>query len=200
MNWSKFFADFMAYPVFAILILTGVFFLTLNFTEGNVPFFGFVMSMSVLGGAVYIGRRVISEVKRLYAVHALVMLLLCLLISLPISIGLASVAASSLSRRLPNNWPANLTSDLMNQLFENSYRIIIAGVFGLFIGLVTYKEPITISVPLPSATKDMSGFSPEQVVADLGQPKQIINLGSKMVYVYSSFKIIFIEGKVADVQ
>ncbi len=39
-----------------------------------------------------------------------------------------------------------------------------------------------------------------QVVAILGQPQQIIDLGSKKTYKYKDLKVIFVNGKVSDVQ
>jgi|GEM_PF-509733 len=39
-----------------------------------------------------------------------------------------------------------------------------------------------------------------EVEAILGKPKQIVNLGSKKMYVYPSMKITFVNGKVSDVQ
>jgi len=44
------------------------------------------------------------------------------------------------------------------------------------------------------------GYTPEQVEAALGQPEKIINLGSKMIHVYSDMKITYLDGKVSDVQ
>lgn len=52
-----------------------------------------------------------------------------------------------------------------------------------------------------SGTKTASlGQSPEQVQANLGKPDKIIDLGPKVVFVYKDLKIIFQDGKVADVQ
>ena len=39
-----------------------------------------------------------------------------------------------------------------------------------------------------------------QVVDAMGSPNQIVDLGPKQIYVYSNMKIIFIDGKVSDVQ
>jgi hypothetical protein len=39
-----------------------------------------------------------------------------------------------------------------------------------------------------------------QVKAAKGQPTSIVNLGAKTVYNYSDMKIIFVNGKVSDVQ
>lgn len=44
------------------------------------------------------------------------------------------------------------------------------------------------------------GQTAEQVEATLGKPEKIINLGPKTVYVYKDLKIIFMDGKVTDVQ
>jgi hypothetical protein len=50
-------------------------------------------------------------------------------------------------------------------------------------------------------TKTISlGQTPEQVKAILGEPEKIVNLGSKVTYVYKDMKVIFQDGKVADVQ
>jgi hypothetical protein len=37
-------------------------------------------------------------------------------------------------------------------------------------------------------------------VAILGQPQKIVNLGPKVMYFYPDMKVIFVNGKVADVQ
>ena len=44
------------------------------------------------------------------------------------------------------------------------------------------------------------GMTTDQVVAALGQPEKIVNLGPKVLYVYKDMKVTFINGKVADVQ
>ena len=44
------------------------------------------------------------------------------------------------------------------------------------------------------------GQTTDQVVASLGQPQKVVNLGSKQIYVYKDLKITFLNGKVADVQ
>ncbi len=44
------------------------------------------------------------------------------------------------------------------------------------------------------------GMTPEQVKAALGTPEKIINLGTKLIYVYKDIKVTFLNGKVADVQ
>jgi hypothetical protein len=44
------------------------------------------------------------------------------------------------------------------------------------------------------------GQTLDQVKAVNGNPKQIVNLGTKIIYVYSDMKVIFLNGKVSDVQ
>jgi hypothetical protein len=62
--------------------------------------------------------------------------------------------------------------------------------------------PAPIPAPAPpveSQTVNL-GDTPEQVAAALGQPKNIVNLGAKQIYVYANLKITFENGKVTDVQ
>jgi hypothetical protein len=44
------------------------------------------------------------------------------------------------------------------------------------------------------------GQTTAEVEAALGRPNSVINLGPKVIYVYTSMKVIFQDGKVADVQ
>jgi hypothetical protein len=44
------------------------------------------------------------------------------------------------------------------------------------------------------------GQTIDQVVAALGQPDKMVNLGAKQIYVYKDLKVTFINGKVTDVQ
>ena len=44
------------------------------------------------------------------------------------------------------------------------------------------------------------GQSTDEVVAALGQPEKIVNLGAKQIYVYKDLKVTFLKGKVSDVQ
>jgi len=53
--------------------------------------------------------------------------------------------------------------------------------------------------PAPPAEVQM-GQSTDQVVAALGQPLQIFNVGPKTIYKYKSLKITFVNGKVTDVE
>jgi hypothetical protein len=54
--------------------------------------------------------------------------------------------------------------------------------------------------PAAPVTFDAMGKSIDEVTAVYGQPKNIINLGPKKVYVYPDMKITFKDGKVTDAQ
>jgi hypothetical protein len=54
--------------------------------------------------------------------------------------------------------------------------------------------------PPPEPVKIGLGQTTDQVVAGLGQPDQVVDLGSKKIYVYKDLKITFVGGKVSDVQ
>jgi len=61
--------------------------------------------------------------------------------------------------------------------------------------------PIAPPPPPPSDPKEIKlGQTPAQVTAAVGQPDKIITLGAKKIYVYKDMKIIFVGGKVSDVQ
>src|SRR5208282_1100641 len=53
--------------------------------------------------------------------------------------------------------------------------------------------------PAPPATVQL-GQTTDEVVAILGQPDKIINLGPKQIYVYKDLKVTFMKGKVTDAQ
>jgi len=60
--------------------------------------------------------------------------------------------------------------------------------------------PAPIAAPeAPPANIDL-GQTIDQVTGALGQPKSVVNLGSKKIYVYKDMKITFKDGKVSDVQ
>ena len=44
------------------------------------------------------------------------------------------------------------------------------------------------------------GQTPDQVKSAVGAPDKIIKLGAKEVYVYKDMKVVFVDGKVSDVQ
>jgi hypothetical protein len=60
--------------------------------------------------------------------------------------------------------------------------------------------PQTPQVQQAEPTRIELGQTVEQVVAAMGQPEKIVNLGEKQLYVYKDLKITFLNGKVSDVQ
>lgn len=56
------------------------------------------------------------------------------------------------------------------------------------------------AAPAAVPTTIALGQSIDEVVAALGQPKNIVDLGAKKIYVYADMKITFNDGKVTDVQ
>jgi hypothetical protein len=56
------------------------------------------------------------------------------------------------------------------------------------------------ATPPSNAPTIALGQTMDQVTAVMGQPQQIVNLGSKQIYKYPDMKVIFIDGKVSDVQ
>jgi hypothetical protein len=44
------------------------------------------------------------------------------------------------------------------------------------------------------------GMSTDEVKKSLGNPDKIVDLGAKQVYIYKDMKVVFMEGKVSDVQ
>jgi len=61
------------------------------------------------------------------------------------------------------------------------------------------QAPAAIQPAAQPATIE-PGQTIDQVVGVLGQPEKIVNLGKKQIYIYKDLKIIFIDGKVSDVQ
>jgi hypothetical protein len=57
-------------------------------------------------------------------------------------------------------------------------------------------------IPAPAAPPAAItlGQTTDQVVAILGQPKNLVDLGAKVIYIYPSIKITFNNGKVTDVE
>jgi hypothetical protein len=60
--------------------------------------------------------------------------------------------------------------------------------------------PAPSAAPTQGVAEITLGQSVDQVMAILGQPRTIIDLGSKKVYEYKDMKVVFIGGKVVDVQ
>jgi hypothetical protein len=63
------------------------------------------------------------------------------------------------------------------------------------------SAPDTGTAPAGAGPATISlGQTIDQIVAILGTPKSIVDLGAKKIYVYPDMKITFIDGKVSDVQ
>jgi hypothetical protein len=86
--------------------------------------------------------------------------------------------------------------------------LIVGGVLGatiMYLDAMRKKQNNAASQPkeaprLPKPNTVELGQSPAQVESALGKPDQIINLAQKSIYVYPNLKVIFIDGKVSDVQ
>ena len=66
----------------------------------------------------------------------------------------------------------------------------------------TAPPPAAVAAPPPVAeVQTVSlGDTPDRVVAALGQPKNIVKLGPKQIYIYPNLKVTFENGRVTDVQ
>jgi hypothetical protein len=62
------------------------------------------------------------------------------------------------------------------------------------------QQPSEQQAPPPQPPTIQLGQTVEQVQAVLGQPDKIVNLGTKVIYVYRDLKVTFMDGKVADAQ
>jgi hypothetical protein len=61
--------------------------------------------------------------------------------------------------------------------------------------------PIAPPPPPPADPKEIKlGQTPDQVTASIGQPDKIVKLGAKQIYVYKDMRVVFVGGKVSDVQ
>jgi hypothetical protein len=62
-------------------------------------------------------------------------------------------------------------------------------------------EAFTPATPAPTPPATISlGQTTDEVIGILGQPKNILDLGAKKIYVYPDLKITFKEGKVTDIE
>ncbi len=67
----------------------------------------------------------------------------------------------------------------------------------------TASQPLVPAPPPPAAAGPRTvstGDTKEQVVAAYGQPERIGRAGGKEIYFYKDSKVIFIDGKVSDIQ
>ncbi len=64
-------------------------------------------------------------------------------------------------------------------------------------------DPIVADPATASAVQSKTiklGMSQDEVKGSLGNPDKIVDLGAKQVYAYKDMKVVFQDGKVADVQ
>jgi len=61
-------------------------------------------------------------------------------------------------------------------------------------------NPEPVAAPAAPATTLSLGQTPDEVKASLGQPKNIVDLGAKKIYVFKDLKVTFTNGKVTDIQ
>ena len=62
------------------------------------------------------------------------------------------------------------------------------------------QNPSAGGAPAPQPATLALGQTIEEVIASQGQPKSIVDLGAKKIYVYANLKITFKDGKVTDIQ
>jgi len=68
-------------------------------------------------------------------------------------------------------------------------------------GMATPPPPgNNVPPPAPATRKVTMGMSVDEVVASWGQPKDIVDLGNKKIYVYDSMKFTFTNGKLTSAQ
>ena len=61
--------------------------------------------------------------------------------------------------------------------------------------------PIAPPPPPPADPKEIKlGQTVDQVVGNIGQPDKVVKLGAKQIYVYKDMRVVFVNGKVSDVQ
>jgi hypothetical protein len=69
---------------------------------------------------------------------------------------------------------------------------------------VTKDVSLFFTTESEAASSDVNtiklGQTPEEVVAILGAPEKKVDLGKKLIYTYKDMKIVFVDGKVVDVE
>ncbi len=67
--------------------------------------------------------------------------------------------------------------------------------------VVNAINQVLVSPKAAAAPKSISlGQTTAEVEQALGKPEKIVNLGTKTIYTYKDLKVVFVEGKVSDVQ
>jgi hypothetical protein len=94
-------------------------------------------------------------------------------------------------------------------MFFGVALLIVGGIISAvgFSRFIT-TQPATPPAPTtqPVVTQSASpksvelGNTSDEVQSVMGQPDKILNLGVRIIHVYKDMKIIYVDGKVADVQ
>ena len=84
---------------------------------------------------------------------------------------------------------------------HGKYDEVVERINRYFMPEREYVEIQSKSAAAASAPKTVElGQTVDQVQAVLGKPETIINLGTKVTFVYKNLKVVFADGKVVDVQ
>ncbi len=194
-NSAKEWITFLALTALvAVLYLTGIYLIFIFFIGSSKQNqYGWIFMFISLWASYHLGKNLAFQVKRTCSRYIFIPLLLCMFIGIPTITILISLLLGS-------------SKEILLSMFDTYSELLsIAGVgiLALCFGIATYESPTVVPftyAPTSPMPKNLLGFSTNQVIADLGQPEQIINLDSKMVYVYKNLKVIFINGQVTDVQ
>jgi hypothetical protein len=86
---------------------------------------------------------------------------------------------------------------------------VVVGCVFLSVGLnhlISTRSTPPAPITQPDVTQSVSpksielGNTPDEVQSVMGQPDKIMNLGARVIHVYKDMKIIYVDGKVSDVQ
>jgi hypothetical protein len=119
-----------------------------------------------------------------------------------------------LSFKMPKNYLAESSPDQIEQMVEtflapdvtdargSNHRVASAPRSSPRPVAPAHQPPAAAeAAPAQPATQSIAlGQTISQVVAVMGQPQQIVDLGAKKTYTYPDLKIVFVNGKVSDVQ
>lgn len=101
------------------------------------------------------------------------------------------------------------TTDFAGITFLFGVALLIVGCIIFAIGftqLISTRPTTPAPTTQPVGTQSVSpksvelGNTPDEVQSVMGQPDKIIDLGARVIHVYQDMKIIYVDGKVSDVQ
>jgi len=112
----------------------------------------------------------------------------------PLTTGGQNRYVASVSFKLPKNALAESSPDQVEQIVDAVLSPDGASA-------PQAAAPVAAGAAPASPTQTISiGQTIDQVQAALGQPQQIIDLGPKKIYKYADLKVVFVDGRVSDVQ